>query len=128
MIKQLVFQEHHRDAIVRLPKKVEDAPLYKKAKMPLNTCGFDATYSWRGMSEFVAFNGANQSEVWIGESIPNKRECAWAGGCKALSTGTGLCGTYVWKRKGVSRVQKGGTNTGEAFEMEFTFRPDQMLN
>ena len=102
--------------------KVEDARLYKKARMPRNTCGIDATYYFRGISQFVAVNGDNQSKVWTSAGgLPrNKKECDLGGGCKALSTGTGLCGTYVWW--GVSKVQKGGNDTGEAFEMEFIFK------
>lgn len=65
-MRQLVFQNLH--AMARLPKNPEqmiDEPrLYKKARMPRNTCGIDATYYFRGISQFVAVNGDNQSKVW----------------------------------------------------------------
>ncbi|CAE7945822.1 unnamed protein product [Symbiodinium sp. KB8] len=126
-MRQLVFQNLH--AMARLPKNPEqmiDEPrLYKKARMPRNTCGIDATYYIASMSQFVAINGDNQSEVWIGPGgLPPKGSCnGW--GCYVLSTGTGLCGTYVWW--GVSKVQSNGVDTGDAFEMKFIFN-NRMLD
>ena len=127
-IWQLFFLNQYGEAMARLPKNaeiIEEPHLYKKTRMPRNTCGIDVTYFFCAMSQFVATNEDNQSEVWISPGgLPPKKFCnGW--GCYALTTGTGLCGTYVWW--GVSKVQSNGEGTGDAFEMEFIFKPDQML-
>ena len=126
IIKQLVFSNPTQKNVL-WPKVVQgEKPVYKVASMPKATCGIDVTYvsngnkvEWQGMSQFVAVNAQNKSEVYIAESLP--KSCI-DGTCKALSTGTGLCGLYVWN--GISKVQSTATTNGQAFEMEFIFYPE----
>lgn len=120
MISQLTF--FYQNTTVKLPRWLEgnETPLYHKAMMLRSTCGIDATYYNEGIAQFVAVNAKNESEVWMGHHLP--MSSCHGGYCKALTTGTGLCGLYIWH--GISKIQSSATTSGQAFEMEFIFSPE----